>query len=447
MLKLILKDIFGSNKKLVDNAASQEAQSISIKQQCGGKVIWFSADSEGDALASMARDMMDSFSGSSTGVVGINLSKPEDQSLLWEVLAEPIWFVFSPFGGGQDISASRGGRQVNIWEEAGIPFVRVFGDTPAYFPGKHVRRFRNSINCYHDRSHWDFYRRWFADPAYSVLVPPTLLDAIPLEAVDVESKRSGKIIFPKNGNSPRQLIDYWKAALPPHIATALEQLAEESISKEWINREPCLDDRLISFFMQNDMDLSASRPLLCFLVAQLDDYIRRVKSAMIAEALLDLPIIIRGRFWDHIDFKGKRAVHDPDSDFVRTRALIDQAPAIVDMSPNTQHSPHDRVRRAVSRGTAFLSNRLSCFDGVLSTPERFSFEFERTAIRTLVEHYVSCPADAIELGIEQATVLRKLYRPEAFVESISRVVDAAALGCGARPAGTQDFVSFASSWA
>jgi len=167
-----------------------------------------------------------------------------------------------------------------------------------------------------------------------------------------------------------------------------------------------------------------------------------LSSTMIAESLLDLPVIVRGRYWDHVDFRGKRATHDPDSDMVRTLALIDHAPAIVDMSPNTQFAPHDRICRAVGRGTAFLTNRQEFLNSVLPSPERFSFTFERGVIRSCVERYVEHPEQAIELGIEQAMSMRKLFREEDFAQSLRTAVQLCALRLGERPTGTQNFVDF-----
>ena len=40
--------------------------------------------------------------------------------------------------------------------QAGIPFVRLYGDVPAYFPVKHHQHFANSINAYGHAEHMRF---------------------------------------------------------------------------------------------------------------------------------------------------------------------------------------------------------------------------------------------------------------------------------------------------
>ena len=136
---------------------------------------------------------------------------------------------------------------------------------------------------------------------------------------------------------------------------------------------------------------------------------------------------------------------DLDFDVARTQSLIDQAPAVVDMSPNTQDTPHDRVLRCIGRGTAFLTNRMACFDSVALDPDRYTYDFSPDGIRGLVERYVSRPDEAVELGLEQSRIFRSLYTDERYVATLTTMVDICALRIGGAPEGTQDFVVFPSS--
>jgi hypothetical protein len=442
ILSRTIKEIFGSSRRGVSATDACLSRTEDVRQKEGGTIICFFAGSEGNALAEGTKAVMAPFSSMASQTIFIDLNRTGWRDELMDVLFNPVWFAASAFGIGQDIAAVRNGKLVNLWESGGVPFVRFFGDVPAYFPDKHVARFNNSINAYWDISHAMFYRRWFRDPSLSIVCSPVLIDQMPLEQVDVTSKLKGKLIFPKNGNSPLKLIDYWCMALPPTLSKALQVLGEESIGLDWINREPCLDDRIVRYFFEQGVDIAAEPAVLCFLVAQLDDYLRRVKSTMIGEALLDLPITIRGRFWDHVNFRGMRATYDPNSDVASTLPLIDQAPAVIDMSPNTQHSPHNRIWQAVGRGTAFLTNRLEYFDATLPIADRCTFAFEREAIHNLVEHYVTHPKEAIDLGLEQARILRPVFDEAPYVNTVLTAVQMVAMRLGGRPPETQNFVDF-----
>lgn len=442
MLGSVLKGIFASRKAHVSQTHTSGLANAEVRQCEGGSILCFFGGSEGNALAEGTRAVMAPFASAASRLIYFDLNSSGWYDELVAVLSEPVWFAASAFGVGQDIATIKDGKTVNLWESAGVPFVRFFGDTPAYFPDKHVARFPNSINAYWDCAHANFYRRWFREPALSVLWSPIVIDKIPLEKVDEASKLKGKIIFPKNGNSPSKLIDYWCMVLPSQLAKALQVVAEELIGRDWINREPCFDDRLIRYFFTLGLDIAAEPAVLCFLVAQLDDYVRRVKSTMIAEALLDLPIIVRGRFWDHVDFRGKRATYDPNSDVASTLPMIDRAPAVIDMSPNTQHSPHNRIWQAVGRGTAFLTNRLQYFDGLLPSADRCTFAFEPEAIHNLVENYVLHPKEAVDLGLEQARVLRPAFDESRYVDVLLTAVQTKAMRLAGRPPETQNFVDF-----
>lgn len=446
ILRSVLRDLLKKNSRPASRASSTTTglQSDLGHWKEGGNILCFTASSEGNALAELTREAVAPLKHKASRIEVFDLNSSDWSSKLKDALREPVWFAAGAFGCGQNILAGGGGENSNLWESSSIPFVRFFGDTPAYFPDRHAVQHRNSINTYFDPAHADFYRRWFRDRALSVVHSPFVIDPIPIDGIDSARKLSGKVIFPKNGNAPGALIDYWRGSLPSFISAALEDLAEDSIGREWINIEPCFDDRLLSYFDDRGLDISADPSIVCFLVAQLDDYVRRVKSTMIAESLLDLPIIIRGRFWDHINFTGKRATYDQSSDFAGTRELIDQAPALIDMSPNTQHAPHDRILRAIGRGTAFLTNRQKFLESHTLDSESFIFDFDRDSIRSRVEHYVTFPQDAIDLGIEQSRVLRAAFHEGRFVDTISAAVQTMALRLGGRPHGTQNFVDFPS---
>ncbi|MDY0020610.1 MAG: hypothetical protein RBT47_11465 [Anaerolineae bacterium] len=444
MLGKILKDIFATNKPPKNQASGNGAppKVPLAKQAERGTILCFYGPSEGNALGQLTRELAAPFQQYAANIEYIDVADQNWTRKVNEALSSPIWFAMSFFGIGQHLNASNEPNSPNLWTACGIPFLRLYGDTPAYFPDRHLQIHCGSINGYFDRAHPEFYKRWFPAHGLTTLLPLTLLDTAPQEELNLSLKHRGKIIFPKNGNPPGELIDYWRLALPRPISEQLEILAEESCSVAWIDRDPCLADRLIQNFSTLGIDIASEPAALLFLIAQLDDYLRRVKSTMIAESLLDLPVIIRGKSWQHVNFTGKQAIQDPDSDMGRTQRLIDQAPAVIDMSPNKQYSAHDRIRRAAGRWTAFLTNETEFFNTLLPSPERFTFKFERQAIRACVEHYALHPEEAVELGIEQGQRLREIYTDAAYVHSVEAAVAVSAMRMMERPLGTQPFVDF-----
>ncbi len=444
ILRKTIKKIFSVNRNnlLLNSSISGPPTVETIQQREGGAIICFLVDSEGGALAKLTNELIQPIANRSTKVFRLNLTQPDWPKELETALSEPVWFIFSAFGGGQAIDVNVDGRRRNLWEAAKIPFVRVYGDIPAYYPDRHVGKYVNSINAYGDSSHADFYRKWFSDKAFTILLPPFPMEARPLQEIDESAQRKGPIIFPKNGNSPEALIDYWRTALPSPMVKALESVAEECLSKDNINSNPCIDSRLLRYYQNAHFDLASARSVLCFMVAQIDDYLRRYKSTLIAQSILDLPVVVSGKNWEHVNFSGKKAIYDSNSDFASTRARIDDAPAIIDMSPNVMHSAHDRICRAVGRGTAFLTNKNEYMPESIGINTEYIFSFDKNSIHDVVEHCVLNPDEAIKLGIFQSRAFRELYTTEKYCEVLLSAVQIMSFALGECPSGTQNFVDF-----
>jgi len=442
-----LKDLWGKKQTSAAEPHQLALTIDKVRQQEGGNILLFSGSSAGDALARLTYENFQPFTSLCNGIHIFDLNSADWWPRLRDLLDEPIWFAASFFGIGQDlITIDTPQGTASLWEAVGIPFLRIYGDIPAYFPDRHIGRFRNSINSYADRSHAEFYQRWFEDKAMSILLPAIPIEVRPLDEVDRQAKLKGPIIFIKNGNDPLALIDYWRNALPRVISQVLEDIGEDCITPEALEREPELDRRIVGYFSEKGLDITANRPLLCYMVAQLDDYIRRIKSTLIAESMLDLPVVIRGQNWGHIDFTGRQAKYDPDNDYARTQSLFDAALAIIDTSPNTLHAPHDRIFRAAGRGTAFLTNYQEYIHHITDNPAECCYRFNAESIANLVSRYLSSPEETIEMGLRQAAAFRAHYSVNHYIEAISRAVNIMALCLGGRPPNTQNYVDFPPTW-
>ncbi len=442
ILSNTLKGLIEINRRKVSVRETGLIPEGGVLQQEGGSIICFSAGSEGDALANLTREVILPVANRSSKIWLLNVNDKNWQLELKQALKDPMWFAFSFFGVGQEINIEYTGSLKNFWETFKIPFVRVFGDIPAYFPDRHLANYSNSINMYGDKSHAEFYRRWFDKRALSALLTSLPMGSKPLTEVDKFLKLKGSIIFPKNGNSPQAQIDYWRMSLPNSTARVLESVAEECISQCTINSNHRFDELIARHYNELGIDIAANRALLCFLVAQIDDYVRRVKSTMITEAILDLPVIIRGVNWGHVDFYGKRARLEVNSDYASTSNLLDASLALIDMSPNTVHAPHDRVCRAAGRGTAFLTNQQEFLQKTGINVENCTFSFDKNSIHNLVEYYIINPSHAIDMGIRQATFFQNYYTNEKYAECLLSSVETMALRLSGRPSGTQNFVDF-----
>jgi hypothetical protein len=417
--------------------AAEEAPRPGLRYQRNGSIIAFTAHSEGDALGQILLEILRPLRAQCDDVLVLDFNDRQFVTKLAAVAEKPVWFAVSFFGVGEHLPPD--GH--NPWQEAGIPFVRMFGDVPAYHPRAHQQHGRSSINAYGHAEHHEFFLRWFARKAPSVTLPGYAFDCLARDEVEVEAKvASGRLLFPKNGNCPDRLIGFWRDQLPGVVAQALEAAAESASARlnETVDLHECVRTELQRF----GVELPADQQPIFFLAAQLDDYLRRKKSTLIARSLLDHPVVVRGINWEHVDFSGRRATHDPDSDFGRTRRIMDTSVAILDMAPNTQRAPHDRIFRAAGRHTAFLTNRQRFFVDHFDDHAAFTFTFDPDSIRQRVEAALQRPRETVEMGFAQGQRVRQLMSEEEYHRRLLAAVDACALGCGTRPPGTQPFVVF-----
>jgi hypothetical protein len=200
-----------------------------------------------------------------------------------------------------------------------------------------------------------------------------------------------------------------------------------------------IDALVVAYFADRRIDMSQSTAMRLYFVAQLDDYLRRVKSTIIANALLDLPVEIHGYNWDHVDFRGRRAKFVAGGDYSRSKQEVLEALATVDMSPNTGSAPHERVLRAFGLYTLCLTNSQSFFSEHLSAAPDFSYSFAGDSITSKVADIVARPKQAVELGIAAAEEFRRRFPVERYVGTLLEIAGLLRVSGNARPPGLQDF--------
>jgi hypothetical protein len=233
-------------------------------------------------------------------------------------------------------------------------------------------------------------------------------------SIDFSTKEKGKLLFLKNGNDPEKLLSAWREAVSEPVFLMLTDLASELSSQMHTELGNDIDAVVCKSFQSKGWDVDALTNLRLFFNAQLDDYLRRLKSTFIAEALLDFPVEIHGHNWEHVDFSKRRARLVNVSDYGTSRSLIRESLALLDMSPNTTMAPHDRPMRAVGMYTLCLTNEQEYFRQNCPLHESFSFRFEKESLQSKVSELLSNPRRSVEIGIEVAEAFRKGREPEIF---------------------------------
>ncbi|HEV2172371.1 MAG TPA: hypothetical protein VGR71_02335 [Nitrospira sp.] len=209
------------------------------------------------------------------------------------------------------------------------------------------------------------------------------------------------------------------------------------------NDKGCNIDAVVcAYFRDKGFDVEPLTNLRILFVAQLDDYLRRVKSTSMAEILRNFPVEIHGYNWEHVDFSGKRARYVYGADYTDSRQLIKESLGILDMSPNTTLMPHDRPLRAFGLYTLCLTNEQEFFKRHFEQYRSFTFQFDKESLENKIAEVLAHPEQFVELGVDVADSFRKQFDSAAFGRTMVELASCLRLAAGPRPPGMQDFFAW-----
>jgi hypothetical protein len=437
-----MSNVLGSifNRKTKQN----EVRSLIVPPRSGqeGRVIGLSAGSTGNSLTHQAIEFCDALSVLNLKLLLIDINTPSwYEDLVAQLNEGDVSFAFS--FAGMCASLSTPGGKGNLWAEFNVPFIRFQLDTPAYFPDRHVSEHHGDANLYWFKEHLDFQNEYVASRGVKACLRPWVMNPMPTgSVVDVKEKAKGPIIFLKNGNDPKGLKAWWQDALPKPVSTILLRCAEEAESMIDSANTLTFARSAIHEAMVLGIDIENSRRLLFMIVAQLDDYLRRVKSRMLAEALSVYPIELWGHNWESFDTRGKKMRFMGGCEYGKTTALMDRAMAVIDMSPNTQYNPHDRILKCIGRSTLFVSNRQAFMDEWEITDLAKPYVFSIESIRQRVDEALENPIRTVERGLELAQKCKSYIDPLEMPHQISALRQLAQFNQGGRPEGLQNFINW-----
>jgi hypothetical protein len=388
------------------------------------KVLFLSGTTRGGTLEGIGRAFAPILKQMDLELIDISLFHPEPLlPLLQSPDALKIKFALSCAGMGMDLSVQLNGQNINVWQETGIPFITLLGDSPAYFFDRHTVTGNRFISLYSFAEHCELRRRLPKQNGPIGVLPPILLDQISPDDLDRKAKRDGPLLFLKNGKDPAQIRQMWVAGVALQVRQALFELADQLERHLDCASGNRIDDMVTQYFVERDIDIEQLVNLRLFFIAQLDDYIRAVKSTRMAEWLMDLPVQVRGNNWGHLDFTGKKAACIDDCNYVDSIQLIRSSLGTIDMSANTASLPHDRVLRAYGSCTVCLTNSGQAFTAELPHEDELTFSFTKEGLQTKVAAMLADRSATVEKGIAVAEAFRSLHPPQ---RSFERMLDYAA---------------------
>lgn len=296
-------------------------------------IVAFVGENENGILRSVSRKFLDLMTPAGFEGHVVDLHAPGWEAELKRLLRRGILFGWGFAGVGARLRLD----QCAVWDTFGIPFVSVLADSPCYMPANHRIESTYIANGYLYRSWFDIQRRMIRAPQISAMLPP----AVPSNAArDVRrwSSREHRMLFVKTGRAPDTHRLQWMG-LPQRFRAVVEDTAAAVLRHEVGDITgtylQCLDN--------HDLFLEERPEILFSLMSMIDSYVRDFRSTAMVQALLDLPVDIVGRGWDHLKSSGCRARFHDAVDADRLPGLYANTQFLLNTMPNFSTATHERV--------------------------------------------------------------------------------------------------------
>jgi hypothetical protein len=398
-------------------------------------VLMLSGEGANDAIAGLMQEYGNALTSAELSVVHVTFEEAELNYAVDLMKRGKVRFAVTWLGIGQNllVTTDQSGVTANLFEHLKVPLVKLHGDLPAYFIDFHRDTPRNSASLYQAQEFIEFRARWLPGACtLASTIPPIAMSPIARDTVPFGKRRSGSLFFLKNGNSPAALEEMWRQRLPRGTAKLARDMAREIRSEVKTSR--LLLGEWVSEYLRSRQEIGFISPeLVWFFSAQMDDYLRRLKSTMIADALLDFPVYVQGSFWDHVDFAGRKAKLLPGTDVFASQKIVLEALGVIDMSANVDTWPHDRVQRGAGAYALTLTNRQSWLTDRFHDFVDMTFEFEPESISSRISDVLTHRDRYLELAIAFGEEFRRVYPRERFAERICEVADHVDLVNSRRP--------------
>lgn len=395
-------------------------------------IIAISGSGANDAIRGMVAAYTDPIVALGLPVVHVTAEEAELRYATQQIAEGNVAFGITWLGIGQVLPVRLSdGSAGNAWDVYSTPLLKIHGDIPAYFQDFHRDIPRATVNLYGAEEFVAFRRRWMPESrAMTAVLPPFPIAPVTRQSVNVGKRRTGKLVFLKNGNSPLALRSLWSERLPASVARLLVALSESITQVGTRPGRLLIGDYVADFLRSQGIEAETLPSLVAFFTAQMDDWLRRIKSEMIADALLDLPVVIQGDQWDHIDFHNRRAMHVQGQDYSRSQAIYADQLGVIDMSPNIDTGGHERVLRAAGAFSIVLTNRQGWITKEAPGFDDLMYEFSPDSIADRVADVVAHPDRYLELGFGFGERIRERFPAHAYADRLIDIAELAALHYG-----------------
>ncbi len=259
----------------------------------------------------------------------------------------------------------------SLWDAAQVPFISLLSDSPCWMPANHHVPSRYVANGYVFRDWLDMQRRLIRSRQISALLPIGII-ANPLRDAIAWSRRPHRMVLVKTGHAPSLHRSRW-LSLPPRFRAVLEDTSAAVLKQGVCD----ITDTYLQCLDHHDLYLEQRPDVLFGLMREVDVYVRDCRSTALVHALLDLPVDIIGRGWDHAARLGGKARFHPAVDAATLPTLYSQTQFLLNTMPNFANGTHERVLHGFATKCCVVSNENAAMRAHFSAlPSYFGIDTE-----------------------------------------------------------------------
>ena len=258
-----------------------------------------------------------------------------------------LLFAWSFQGIGGALKADDG---TNLWDRMGVTFLSYMGDNPCYLPRNHRIAARNVLNAYSCPDFLEVQRRFVKSDQFSFLLPHAFPANPHVEEVAWKDRQID-FLFVKNGNDPDALSRGW-GVLPRRVRDAVWASVEIALADP--GRQ--VADVVAGVLEEMSWVLGDRTELFWYILAQVDDYVRRRHATRLANIVKKLPAHIFGGNWEHLDMTGAKAIFHGTVAAWDLPKLYANTRTMFNANPNIVEGVHERVYAAFSSDCCLVSD-------------------------------------------------------------------------------------------
>ena len=303
-------------------------------------------ENENGILRSITGDFMSLLPAHGLDSHCISLCDPGWRAQLDDLIAEGLLFVWGAAGVGARLPHADG----LLWDAIQVPFISALADSPCWMPKNHHVPSRWVANGYLYRDWLSMQRQLIRSPQISSLLPHGVADN-PLRDRTPWSQRSHRMLLVKTGGSPEQHRTDW-GLLPPRFRAVVEDAAAAALSRGVGD----ISDTVLAAMEHHDLSVEHRPDILFALMRSVDVYVRDTRSTQLVQALLDLPVDIIGRGWDHLSALDGRARFHAAVNADMLPGLYANTQFLLNTIPNFSFGTHERVPNGFAAKCCVISN-------------------------------------------------------------------------------------------